>query len=65
MDQDDLCPVCGEHEDECTEDCDCPDCQNAAERAYRARVEDGEAFRGGEAAAYERERQAHIQRTLK
>lgn len=26
---------------------------------------DGEAFRGGEAAAYERERQAEIQRTLK
>lgn len=26
---------------------------------------DGEAFRGGEAAAYEREQMAHIQRTLK
>lgn len=26
---------------------------------------DGEAFRGGEAAAYEREQQAEIQRTLK
>lgn len=36
----------------------CGDCYGGAEP-------DGEAFRGGEAAAYEREQQAEIQRTLK
>lgn len=36
----------------------CGDCYGGSEP-------DGEAFRGGEAAAYEREQMAHIQRTLK
>lgn len=52
---------------ECTanaETCPCEEC-----RAWRDNREpgdpDGEAFRGGEAAAHERETQADIQRTLK
>lgn len=52
--------------DACTEDfdtCECVACRDWREN--REPDEDGEAFRGGEAAAYERERQAEIQRTLK
>ena len=36
-----------------------------AEAAYDRVYDDGECFRGGEAAAYERDRQAEIMRTLK
>lgn len=46
----DYCPVCKQHYDDgCAEDC-----QEAAERQHRSRVEDGESFRGDEAAAYRR-----------
>ena len=60
-----LCSRCGE---DC-EDADynprtrtslCRDCDN-----YEPGDADGEDFRGGEAAAFEREQMAHIQRTLK
>lgn len=53
-----------EREDVCTEDaesCPCPEC-----RSWRDNREpgdaDGEAFRGGEAAAYEREQQVAAMR---
>lgn len=51
------CPITGL-------DARCDDCrQNAAERAYES--DQGECFRGGEAAAYEAEEMARIQRELK
>ena len=44
----------------------CPDCRdNRAERAYERSMEDGEAFRGGEAAAYNAEQLDKIRRELK
>ena len=44
----------------------CPDCRdNLAEAAWERQQEDGERFRGGEAAAFEAEQQARIQRELK
>ena len=44
----------------------CQDCSDAAaEAAWERRMEDGETFRGGEAAAYNAEQQAWIQRNLK
>jgi hypothetical protein len=44
----------------------CQDCLDAlAEQAWERRMEDGEQFRGGEAAAYNAEQQAWIQRNLK
>lgn len=56
----DLCPSCGAGEDEsCTGDCECTFCDKAREREP-----DGESFRGGEAAAYERE-QMEVARGLK
>jgi hypothetical protein len=46
-----------------------PHCQGCydliCERAWEHAQEDGEAFRGGEAAAFEAEQQAWIQRNLK
>ena len=55
-----------DREEFCTEDfdnCPCPGCREW--RDNREPDEDGEAFRGGEAAAFEREQMAHIQRNLK
>ena len=49
------CEECGELVDE----------EKAAEAAYDRQQEDGEQFRGGEAAAYNAEQQAWIQRNLK
>lgn len=44
----------------------CEECYEAeAERQWESRIEDGETFRGGEAAAYEAEQQDWIQRNLK
>jgi hypothetical protein len=44
----------------------CTECYDrAAEAAWERQQEDGETFRGGEAAAYEAEQQARIQRELK
>lgn len=59
-----LCEDCEERPPVIGEDL-CPDCRdNRAEAAYE-RSQDGECFRGGEAAAYEAEQQARIQRELK
>lgn len=59
------CEDCGERAAVTGEDY-CPDCRdNRAEAAWERRCEDGECFRGGEAAAYEAEQQAWIQRNLK
>jgi hypothetical protein len=49
------CRDCGELIDE----------EAAAEAAYERMIDDGEIFRGGEAAAYNAEQQAWIQRNLK
>lgn len=66
------------HQPEWDCDCHCPTCHAPLEESpYASTVfarcgdchggeePDGEAFRGGEAAAYEREQQAYIQRVLK
>lgn len=56
-----------DREDSCTEDfdtCECPACREWRDNR-EPNEDDGEAFRGGEAAAYEREQQADIQRDLK
>lgn len=53
------CPGCPARDGEpCEPGCTCGACE-------RDEDADGEAFRGGEAAAYEREQQADIQRDLK
>ena len=52
-----------DREDTCTEDfdlCPCPDCETW--RSNREPEDDGEAFRGGEAQAYEAEQQHAAQR---
>lgn len=52
----------------CTEDfdtCECPFCREWRDNRVAGDDADGEDFRGGEAAAYEREQQAEIQRNLK
>lgn len=56
-----------DRDDGCSEDFDTCECQFCREwRENREPDEpDGEAFRGGEAAAYEREQMARIQRDLK
>lgn len=64
------CRVCGaDAEDDCAADCCCQACDFArdveAERRHKALVEDGETFRGGEAAAFDRDVQDVLQRTLK
>jgi hypothetical protein len=62
------CRFCGVRDGyACVSGCDCPDCVERAEREdnYEPPEPDGEAFRGGEAAAYEAETQARIQRELK
>ena len=57
----DACEVCGAVGDEpCKPLCDCENCTDR-----EPPEPDGEAFRGGEAAAYEAEQMAKIQRTLK
>ena len=49
-----------------TEDRYCQECyDNLQEAAYDRQQEDGEQFRGGEAAAYNAEQQVWIQRNLK
>ena len=49
-----------------SEDRYCQSCYDAlAEAAYDRQQEDGEQFRGGEAASYAAEQQAEIQRKLK
>ena len=64
------CAYCGETFDPCAEEgmtrfCkdDCHECFLRAN--YEPPEPDGEAFRGGEAAAFEAETQARIQRELK
>jgi hypothetical protein len=60
-----LCERCEERFRLANEDY-CQDClDNLAEAAYERRMDDGETFRGGEAAAFEAEEQARIQRELK
>lgn len=64
-DSDDVCLHCEKRQREPGSDY-CGDCENElSEAAYERRMEDGECFRGGEAAAYEAEQQAWIQRNLK
>jgi hypothetical protein len=58
-----LCEDCGVRAAVTGDDC-CPDCRdNRAEAAHERSL--GEAFRGGEAAAYAAEEQDRIQRELK
>ena len=60
-----LCEACGERpaiEGERY----CSECRDGMAEAYWERIhEDGECFRGSEAAAYEADQQAFIQRNLK
>lgn len=67
--EDDLCDDCGAAPriaDEYGNDRWCIKCYDRrAERAHDERMEDGEAFRGGEAEAYYREQQARIKRECK
>ena len=62
---DNLCERCEEREK--SEGVDyCEECLDyLAEQAWERSMEDGETFRGGEAAAYNAEQQAWIQRNLK
>jgi hypothetical protein len=55
------CEMC----DEWFASTECPECGAATVDPDREPREDGEAFRGGEATAYEREQMADILRTLK
>ena len=59
-----ICETC-EKREAIPGEIECDDCLSNRAEAYWERRQEGECFRGGEAASYEAEQQAWIQRNLK